>query len=194
MWAVIGIVLFGLLLGGAYVSAQIGSSFLGPAKWIGIVLMIAVAIGQIVASFLEERRDVLPRIVSAICNGLGSLLRNSITIVYLLCFLLDYIDGVNNHGVLSAIMNFMALPICILIVMGVLFLSGAIGVAGNMLSQRHVAGGVLHLIISILYFKGFQLLVMSRHMDDFNTLFLGYPVMKAFFMHPMSWLFGGISS
>lgn len=190
-WGVLGVLILFSLVGGAFALEKVVAFLLGPMKWIAIVVCILSAIGYIGFSLYSEeykQRRIGSRVISCLCNSVGSVLRNGINAIMIICILAGFLQRMDRGGLVHTLFGLLAFLgdglICLLLLCG----SGVIDYFAintqEMATIPPVLISICHLMISLFYLFLVQGIVFTYYKSTAELLFLNHPQIGELIVKP----------
>ena len=169
----LAILLIGGIFAGTAILEKVILFLFGPFKIGGIILVILSVLGNALSGFKEQSNSSFPsRIIGAILNIMGGVLRCIISVIFLLCVMLGFLQNMEIGGLHILWAAFAILSDGLVFL---LLFSGSLCVDGlvTMLTERipMFLVGIVNIVLSVIYFMIAQGLLIGFYEETVIELF-----------------------
>lgn len=165
------IVLVGGITAGTLILDKVIGFLFGPLK-IGLILyLLAILIFNIALGFGKDiKANILSRTLGTAFNTFGSMLKNLINVVFLLCILYGFLINMEEEKIFQAAFAILSDSIVFIVLFCVSVLIDGLGMA-VFDDNTFVIGGILNAVLSVAYFMGCQELIIHFYDEVVIELF-----------------------
>lgn len=165
------IVLVGGITAGTLILDKVIGFLFGPLKIGMIVLLLFILIANIKFGFDKKLQCSIPsRIIGTVFNTFGSMLKNFINVVFLLCIMYGFLMNVEEGKIFWAAFAILSdgfvLAVLVCVSIGIDAV-GEIFIEDN----KFVLGGVINAVLSVVYFMICQELIIHFYDEVVIELF-----------------------
>lgn len=194
LFLLLGIGLVGGAFAGASILEPIVQFLFGPIKFILIILFFFSILCAILSVFAYDSESSLPsKIVGAAFQAVSAVLKNGITVIFLLCILLGFLQNMNSHG-LGILWAAFAI-ISDIIVFALLFSASLCIDAIPFWLSEYIPMfliGCIIFVLSLLYTIIAQAVLIGVYKSTILTLFDSQPQVAEFLLTPFFTLISNI--